>query len=39
LYITLQHEIVLKSFIVVGVSTFRAKAILIALTHLNKIEE
>jgi hypothetical protein len=39
LYITLQHEIGLKSFIMVRVSTFRIKMIILALTHLEKVEK
>jgi hypothetical protein len=38
LYITLQQDIGLKSFIVTRFSTFSTKAILVALTHLRKVE-
>jgi hypothetical protein len=37
LYITLQHEIGFKSFIVVGVAILGTKAILVALTHLGRV--
>jgi len=39
LHITLQHERGLKSFIMVGVSILGTKAILVALTHLGRVEE
>jgi len=37
LYITLQHEIGLKSFIVVGVAILGTKTILVELTHLGRV--
>ena len=37
LYITLQLEISLKLFIVVGASILRTKAILVELTHLGRV--
>jgi hypothetical protein len=37
LFIALQHEIGLKSFIVVSASILETKLILVALTHLGRV--
>jgi len=39
LYITLQHGIDLKSFTVMSVVILGSKTILVALTHLGRVEE